>query len=265
MLIIYIAAIFGIFRFRSRDYWKWLAILFVWMFSANFLFYAGGTLADPSGDGFITRHIRAATNDGPGMGIFAIAFIAVYWGGAIWIFRKMYLIGKQAEAHIRELEEETGEVVGMERKLAEVVLTSVVAAAYIYVAFIIPRQTAQLDENPSSVVEAGSKDLIAEELLQAANEINRSTPQKIDEVTTLASVSTIGRMLTYHYEVSKSGIAAPQLREYIRDNAVRSACQDSNMRQAMKVHGVTYRYSYMLPGASEPIEVDATAKKCGVG
>src|SRR4051812_37223159 len=97
MLLIYLAALFGIFRFRAREYWKWLAMLFVWMLGAQLLFAGGGTLEQPAGDGLIAHQIRRATNDGPGMGIFALVVIIVYWGVTIGMLRKMWSVGKQPE------------------------------------------------------------------------------------------------------------------------------------------------------------------------
>lgn len=262
MLIIYAIALLGIFRFRCRDYWKWLAILFVWMFSANLLFYAGGTLADPSGDGLITRQIRIATNDGPGMAIFAIAFLTVYWGSAIWIFRKMHLIGKQFEADIQQRAQETGTTVGIERKLAELFLATVVAAGYVYIAFFLPQHNNQPAPNPGLAPKVGTSDQIDSQLLQEANELNQSLPKQIDEVTKLVKVSAAGRVFTYHYEIRGQEITVSQLRQFVRVKVVQSACSNQMMRSAMKDHGVTYRYSYVLPGAPDPIDVDATYEVC---
>ena len=42
-------------------------------------------------------HIRfgSLTNDGGGMGIFAIAFLIAYWGGVVWIGGKLLVTGKR--------------------------------------------------------------------------------------------------------------------------------------------------------------------------
>lgn len=77
MLIIYIAALLGIFRFRSLSYWKWIGFIFVWMFGTQLLFAGGGTLEDPSGDGFITRQVRIA-NNGPLMALFVVVVMIAY-------------------------------------------------------------------------------------------------------------------------------------------------------------------------------------------
>jgi hypothetical protein len=135
MLIVYVAAMLGIIRFRSASYWKWVGILFAWMFGAQFLFAGGGTLENPSGDGLIAHQIRIASNDGPGMGLFALVFIIAYWGGAIWMMRKSYVAGKRFE---EKSSEEHGSV-GAGRKVIEALALTVVGGIYIYVAFVLPQ------------------------------------------------------------------------------------------------------------------------------
>lgn len=263
MLIIYVAALFGIFRFRGREYWKWLGILFVWMLAAQLLFAGGGTLENPSGDGLIAHQIRVATNDGPGMGIFAIVFIIVYWGGAIWMLRKMWSVGKQLEEERLDREAETGEEVSFERKVGETVVATVIAAIYIYAAFILPRTAAE--SAPAPVVTSQTEtdvDPIAAELTQAASDASRDTPKKIDQITTIESVTAAGRQLTYHYRLSRRDATDEQLRKFVRQHGVVSACKNLDMLRAMKDYQVIYRYSYMLPNAAEPVFVDATFRDC---
>ncbi len=259
MLIAYIAALLGIFRFRSRDYWKWLAILFTWMLAANMLFYAGGTLEDPTRDGIVTRQIRLAINDGPGMGVFAIAFIVTYWGGAIWMLRKMYLVGKEAEVERHQQEAETGEGISAGRKVAEAVAATIAAIAYVYLAFVMP-QMDQLTISPATETQSAA-DPVAKELRQAAEEVNRSPPQKIDDVTMLMGATASGRVFTYQYAVSRH-FSEDQLRQFVLKNVIRSACKDPNMQKAMRDYDVTYRYSYNIPKATLPIVVDATFSEC---
>lgn len=264
MLIIYVAAMLGIFRFRGREYWKWLAILFVWMLAAQLLFAGGGTLENPSGDGLITHQIRVATNDGPGMGVFAIVFVIVYWGGAIWMLRKMWLVGKQLEEERLDHDAETGDEVSTERKLSEAVLATLIASAYIYFAFILPRTASATEVAPveAAQTQADAPDPIASELTQAASEVNRETPKSIDPITTLESVTAEGRRLTYHYRLSRRDGTDEQLRKFVRRNGVASACKNTDMLRAMKDYQVTYRYSYMMPNAADPVFVDATLSEC---
>ena len=265
MLIIYVAALLGIFRFRGREYWKWFGILFVWMLAAQLLFAGGGTLENPSGDGLIAHQIRVATNDGPGMGIFAIVFIMLYWGGAIWLLRKMWLVGKKLEEEQLDREAETGEEVGFERKVGETVLATVLAAIYIYVAFILPRTAAETAPVPVDSSQAETDvDPIAAELSEAASEASREAPKKIDQITTLERVTAEGRQLTYHYRLSRRDATDEQLRKFVREHGVVSACKNPDMFRAMKDYQVTYRYSYTLPNAAEPVFVDATFSDCQI-
>lgn len=264
MIIIYIAALFGIFRFRGREYWKWLAILFVWMLCAQLLFAGGGTLENPSGDGIIAHQIRVATQDGPGMGIFAIVFVIVYWGGAIWMLRKMWLVGKELEEERLDRDAETGEEVSTGRKVAETALATAIAAIYVYVAFILPSASTEAAPAPVVTAQPGREppDPIAAELSQAAAEATREAPQKIDPITTLERVTAEGRRLTYHYRISRRDASDEELREFVRKNGVVSACKNPEMAAAMKDYGVTYRYSYMMPNATQPVVVDATYADC---
>jgi hypothetical protein len=262
MLVIYIAALLGILRFRTMSYWKWVGILFGWMFGAQFLFAGGGTLDDPSGDGLIAHQIRIATNDGPGMGLFALLFIITYWGGAIWIMRKAYVVGRQFE---EEREAEEAEEINAGRKALEAIGLTIIAGIYIYVSFVLPRRVAQ-DSPPTITVDSPAQseasDPIARELAATAEQMTREGPKKLDLITTLASVSAEGRILTYHYELSRRDGSDEGLRAFARKNAVTSACKNADMLSGMKDYGVTYRYSYMFPNAAAPVIVDATYSEC---
>lgn len=274
MLLIYIAALFGIFRFRGIEYWKWFSILFVWMLGMQLLFSGGGTLDNPSGDGFITHQIRIATNDGPGMGIFAIAFIIVYWGVAIWLLRKMYVLGTRLAKARLDREAESGDEVTSGRKLGEAVGATVIAAIYIFFVFILPRMTtdaapsmtagADVTSNIRTVAasQSGNEDPIAVELAKGAAEANEEVPKRLDQITILESVTSAGRTLTYNYRISRRDGTDEQLRRFVREHAVSSACKNTTMFTAMKDYGVTYRYSYMMPNADKPVVVEATFAVC---
>jgi hypothetical protein len=270
MLVVYIAVLFGIFRFRRVEYWKWVGILFVWMLGAGLLFSGGGTLQDPSGDGIIAHQIRVATNDGPGMAIFAIMFLIVYWGGAIWMLRKMYVAGKEVEQERLDREAETGEKVTGGRKLAEALAATVIIAIYIYFMFILPRTTEApppvVTTVPTTTAQTANRDAdsdpIADELAQAAIEADKETPKRIDPITTLVSVTAADRELTYHYRISRRDASDDQLRRFVREHGVSQACKNPGMFQAMKDYQVAYHYSYMMPNATKPVVVDATYAEC---
>ncbi|MFL6728118.1 MAG: hypothetical protein ACJ8FS_16630 [Sphingomicrobium sp.] len=267
MLLIYGAVLFGIFRFRSLEYWKLVGFLFAWMLGAQLLFAGGGTLQNPSGDGLIAHQIRVATNDGPGMGIFAIVFIIVYWGGAIWLLRRMWSVGKEGEEERLDREAEMGEEVSGGRKLAEALGATVIAAIYIYFVFILPRTTTEAAP-PIVTSTNGSEqtDPIADQLAQAAREATPTHPKRIDPITTLESVTADGRELTYHYRLSRRDASDDALRQFVRKHGVTLACKNTGMLAAMKDYQVTYHYSYMLPNAAKLVVVDATYDECkGLG
>lgn len=264
MLIIYIFALIGIFRCRERIYWSWLGILTAWMLVTSFLFSAGGTLENPTGDGLITHQIRLATNDGPAMGAFAILLVIVFWGVTLWIVAKLYSRSKKIVLERSQHEEGSDDPVFTGRKFAEAASLTIVAAAYIYILFIgsLPSLEAEPKENLSRGSSEDTLDDIARLVSMTADELNRSTPKRLDSITTLASVTAEGRVLIYHYEVSRMEGTEEELRTFVRENAVTAACKNDDMRKFMKEYGMTYRYSYLFPNPALPIFIDATYKEC---
>lgn len=84
-LIIVIAIVGAIRKPRGPRYWIFCAAAAAYFaFLGPFLFYAGGTLDNPAADGVITRAVRAATADGPLMGLWAIAVLFALYGGTAW-------------------------------------------------------------------------------------------------------------------------------------------------------------------------------------
>ena len=268
MLIIYVAALLGIFRFRSRSYWKWIGFLLVWMFGASLLFAGGGTLDDPSGDGFIAHQVRIATNDGLGMGLFSLAFIIAYWGGAIWMLRKAYLAGRQFEEEQGDRTDEEIELVGLGRKALEAVVVTLIGGLYVYGAYLLPFQTTDnalssaTIASPAEPAESPAPDPVASALAATAEQLMGDVPKKLDPITTLVSISAEGRVLTYHNKLSRRDASDDALRSFIRKNGVTKACKNADMMLMMKDYGVTFRYSYAIPNATTPLTVDATFAEC---
>jgi hypothetical protein len=133
LLIIVVAAMYGIWRCRSRNYFKWVGITFAWIVVSNLLFSAGGTLSDPSGDGLITRQVRIAASDGPAMGLFALAILLLFWGGIIYFIIKMQrevsaLRALSDESSFAETEAETS--VG--RKVLDSIILLAAAAIWVF-------------------------------------------------------------------------------------------------------------------------------------
>jgi hypothetical protein len=83
----------------------------------------------------------------------------------------------------------------------------------------------------------------------------------LDEVTTLENASAEGRILTYHYRLSRKEISDKQLVALVRKTMLPKLCGNSEMREAFNQYGITYRFSYSPPSGS-PVTVDIDAKAC---
>lgn len=279
MLLIWIAALFGVFRFRTLSYWRWIGIVFIWMIAANVLFYAGGTLQNPEGDGVITRMIRFSTNDGPGMAIFALVFLAVYYGGIIIMLRKAWSAGKEYEREGLEAEYEI-EDTPIARKAIDAVGITVVIATYVYFTMVLPAREHQVSiaqsepatvatsepivvtGNASSSSKSSDIDPVEAELTTTAAALNRTLPQKVDQITTLERATVEGRVFTYHYRLSRRDAPDSALSKFIRKSVVPKACRDPRMRAGIKDYSIVYRYEYTLPNADNIISGDADWAAC---
>jgi hypothetical protein len=90
-LIVVIAIVGAIRKPRGPRYWILCAAAAAYFaFLGPLLFYAGGTLDNPAGDGVITRAVRVASSDGPFMGLWAIAVLLAVYGGTIWFLVSAY-------------------------------------------------------------------------------------------------------------------------------------------------------------------------------
>jgi hypothetical protein len=268
MLWVWVATLFGIFRFRGPAYWKWVGILIVWLLAAS-LFRAGGTLEDPSGDGLITHQVRVMTNNGAGVALLGILFLIAFYGGIIFIARKLWEIGKEIEYGVLERGWEGDASVPLGRKLVEAVSVTLVAGAWAYVFMVLPATNARqpvpaaadsITPKVSSAPEP--QDTVALELAASAAELNRDAPKKIDEITTLTSVTSAGRFLQYNYRISEKGSDIEQLRTSLRKNIVSLACKDFDAKRQMKEFGIAYRYIYELPDHKEPLIIIAAHAEC---
>jgi len=265
LLIVIIAALLGIWRYRSKTYFTWVAITALWMFAGGFFFQAGGTLEDPTGDGLITRQIRIATQDGPGMGLFAIIFLVTYWGGVIYFVSRM---AKAANA-IRDFDPSVFDEDGVAgsnngRKIGETVALLVASALWVWFAMIQPavqRDEPQTAEVSNKVLPKPTGLTIEQELLGVAAEINSSAPQRIDEVTVLERATASGRELTYHYSIEADPKDREQLERFLRTNVLPKVCT-GDQRPTMRDHGVSYIYRYEAGGFSEPVVIKIEEGTC---
>ena len=85
MILLAAVILIGAIWKRTKKLWAHGIGAFVFQAVMGFLFYAGGTLEDPSRDGIITRMIRQATDNGPLMGALGIPVIVLYWAIPIWL------------------------------------------------------------------------------------------------------------------------------------------------------------------------------------
>lgn len=226
------------------------------------LFYADGTLEDPSGDGLLTRQIRLATEDGPMMGIFAIVFLVLYWGAIIFFISKMRSASREAseERLAQPYGDETFEQDNTGRKMAETIATLFFAGIWVWFFYL---QTVG-SQNSDSTLGLGS-DLpelsIEQELMGTAVELNDQTPKQIDEVTVLERASVESRNFTYHYRIDQANVDGAALRKFVLNNTVPRVCA-GDMRGGMRDHGVSYTYSYSTEGLRDPIEIHVNEQTC---
>lgn len=265
MFLIIIAALLGVWRYRSKSYFTWVAITALWMFAAGFLFYAGGTLEDPAGDGIITRQIRVATQDGPGMALFGIIFVMTYWGAVIFFISRMV----KATRTIRPTDhsvfaEDYSSVAHMGRKVGETIAILVVSVLYGWFVITQPstqRQTS-LNRDWNIAPDQEPKGLtIEQELLGAAADINAAAPKRLDEVTVLERASVSGRNFTYHYMIDTSSEDREQLERFFRTSVLPQVCT-SELRSGMREHGVSYTYRYKAVSFSLPVVMRVDEYTC---
>lgn len=94
MIVIILVVILGL-KLKKKLFWKYGILACIYQNLMAFLFNASGTLQNPEKDGPLTRIIREATADGPGMGIAAIFILILTWGGTIYLLRKGYKMAKE--------------------------------------------------------------------------------------------------------------------------------------------------------------------------
>ena len=83
MILITAAILIGTIWRRTKKFWAYGVGALIVQNVMGFLFYAGGTLEDPSRDGIITAIIRQATDDGPLLALLFIPAILFGWAAPI--------------------------------------------------------------------------------------------------------------------------------------------------------------------------------------
>lgn len=262
-IIIVIAVLLGVWRYRSRQYFKWIGITFLWMLVATFLFSGGGTLDNPSGDGLVAHQVRVATNDGAGMGIFAIVVVVVLWSGIIFLLSRA---AKAARA-VREADElalqsaDYVEPADASRKALETVAVLLVAAGWFYFNFTLARSARATPAPSQQTPQTPQQPTIEQEVMGLAAEVNASVPQRIDPDTMLVRASASGRTLTYHYQLEPRGVTKGDAQGFLIRNVTPRACTGV-LRPYMRDDNVTFAYRYTSDDFSGPVVVTVSEQVC---
>lgn len=89
MVPLAIAIVVGLVGRQRAKYWRHLACAFALHVAAFLNFAGGGTVEDPTGDGFLTAMIRARWGDGGVIVVFP--FVMLFgWVAPIWLLRRGY-------------------------------------------------------------------------------------------------------------------------------------------------------------------------------
>ena len=86
---------------------------------------------------------------------------------------------------------------------------------------------------------------VAEALELAVTEVRKQVPMKVNEMTTLEDVSSIGEVFQYHYrlEFSEKDIGVDEFRTAMTQTLRESVCSNEDMRMIME-DGGSYEYIY---------------------
>lgn len=243
-LLAYVPAVLGVLRYRTWPYWRWVGAMLLWQTAAQILFDSHGTLDDPSRDGLVSRLVRQATDDGPAFAAYGLVFLVIFYGGVAYIVRRLYVEAKTASDVANA---------SKGRKALEITGLTALFAALIYLN-IAPVWKANHAE-----AAAGDRSLEAA-LDEAVAVLNKQTPAKLDDVTTLARVSRQGRTVVYDYSVA---LAATRegFSDFLQSEVVPQGCANKGNQDMLRA-GATIRYRYQLAGGGEPLSVDITDQTC---
>lgn len=253
-------ALFGIWRYRYVAYWQQVAYVGLILWLTAFLFSAGGTLGDPSGDGLVTGAVRLATADGPEVLWCLLPFVPAI-GLCIFFLNRLHKTtlapypGRTASSRAdtaRKAGETFGLIFGV--WVSNVVMTVLLAVCF---AAIVPAVAPDSEASAGAVMEPSSS--LDERVAEAAREVNAGTPKQIDAATVLASVTADGPVLVYNYTV-ETDLTSAVIEERMTPVVSGGSCSDADMRASMR-EGVTFRYSYTASGGSKA-RIDVTDQSC---
>lgn len=103
--------------------------------------------------------------------------------------------------------------------------------------------------------------LVMTKLETAADEINATTPRKLDPFTTLERVSADRLTLVYHYRVDSLEARIDQLRSRVDSTLIPSTCTGPQRRD-MQGLGISYSYEYSDGRGGKPFTVTVNERTC---
>ena len=107
--------------------------------------------------------------------------------------------------------------------------------------------------------------VIEEAMAAAAKQMRPQLPMKVDEITTLQSVMSSGRLLIYNYtiELKKAEIDHAAFMSQMKNNLRTNVCEQKSMAEAIK-YGGEYMYSYIGADGIRIGEFKIGKRECGI-
>ena len=99
----------------------------------------------------------------------------------------------------------------------------------------------------------------------AAEELRAQLPMRVNELTILQSVVSIGTLLMYNYTVdaNRSEIDLKEFMSTMRSNIKTNVCSHKSMVEAIK-YGGRYKYSYVGSDGIYIGDIEIGKKECGI-
>lgn len=258
-MLILIAFLLGVFRYRFWEYWKWALLFPVWPLIVSLLLSNDG--AYEYFDGLVGYFAGMAMDSGIGVTGFVLAFsvvvIMLVWVPAMYFCYKMYGAVKGRSNPCAE-----AQATPWLRKGFEAVV--LVCVFLVYRAYInIDMPYGQLFQQASSQPpEVSADSAVIAALKESVEEINATAPEKVDSITTLVGASLEGRVFVYRYDISSRSVTDDRFREIFYKQIAPDICINEHIRKTMYDYGITYRSIYKFPDSGLPVIVDVSSDVC---
>jgi uncharacterized membrane protein len=246
-------ALFGVWRYRYFAYWQWVLWAGAVLIAAGFLFSAGGTVSDPTGDGLITLMVRRASNDGPEVLWLLLGFAAAI-AVCFPLLQRAHLATKLPHPG-----RDAAKSAGIPRKIAESVGLFVAVFA---INSLMGAVLYTLTSSPARAVaaipqtEAPSLESQLDEVVQT---INGQADQRLDDITVWTGARREGLTVVYEYTLDTDA-DRDRVRSLMSRQVTPMACVDAGLRADMS-RGVVYRYEYRTQ-RDEAVSFDVTEGVC---